>query len=258
LNSTNFLKKKPANNFQSALETFLTQTQNCSDRNQLQQEADKMKNARKEQRENQDQDQEELDNHPNVDLDSLTHGYTSGSTAVSALIDLNQNEIFVANVGDSRCIVSRDQTAVELSNDHKPQNPDEYQRIMKAGGFVQNGRVNGDLNLSRAIGDKQYKTNAQLPPEEQMITAFPEVKTLKLSPLDEFLVLACDGVWDVKTNQQVVDFVGERIKTGVPLTTICEQLLDGCLAPDPSGVGTDNMTVVIIDLKDRNDNGTSN
>lgn len=74
---------------------------------------------------------------------------------------------------------------------------------MQAGGFISDGRVNGSLNLSRALGDMEYKQTKGLPPAEQMITAMPEVRTLDLQEGDEFLVLACDGIWDVLTNQEV-------------------------------------------------------
>jgi len=179
-----------------------------------------------------------------IDLENVRYGIGSGATAVTALI--HNQELFVANCGDSRCVLSRAGKAVEMSYDHKPTNRPEYERITKAGGFVTNGRVNGDLNLSRAIGDLQYKQNADLPPEEQQVTSFPDVKREVLTPEDQFLIIACDGVWDVKTNQQAVDFVTERLQQGIPLATICEQLLDNCLAPDASGAGTDNMTAVIV------------
>jgi serine/threonine protein phosphatase PrpC len=63
----------------------------------------------------------------------------------------------VANAGDSRCILCRHNAAVPLTEDHKPNNPGEERRIQAAGGFVTEGRVNGCLNLSRAIGDMNYK-----------------------------------------------------------------------------------------------------
>lgn len=62
-------------------------------------------------------------------------------------------------------------------------------------------RVNGNLNLSRAIGDLKYKGNAELHPKDQIITAQPDVKKITLCPQDQFFVLACDGVWDVMSNQ---------------------------------------------------------
>lgn len=62
-------------------------------------------------------------------------------------------------------------------------------------------RVNGNLNLSRAIGDLKYKTNKSLPPADQIISAEPDVTITTLTEDDWFIVLACDGVWDVYSNQ---------------------------------------------------------
>lgn len=70
---------------------------------------------------------------------------------------------------------------------------DEKNRITAAGGFVDFGRVNGNLALSRAIGDFEFKKSAELPPEQQIVTAFPDVEEHELTEEDEFLVLACDG-----------------------------------------------------------------
>lgn len=69
----------------------------------------------------------------------------------------------------------------------------EKARIQAAGGFVDFGRVNGNLALSRAIGDFEFKKSAELPPESQIVTAFPDVEIHNLSPDDEFLIVACDG-----------------------------------------------------------------
>lgn len=83
-------------------------------------------------------------------------GSSSGCTAVVAL--LSGTELFVANAGDSRCVLCRKGQAVEMSIDHKPEDTEELERIRKAGGKVtMDGRVNGGLNLSRAIGDHAYK-----------------------------------------------------------------------------------------------------
>lgn len=65
------------------------------------------------------------------------------------------------------------------------------------------GRVNGSLNLSRAIGDMEYKQTAHLSAAEQAVTANPDVHELRLGPSYEFMILACDGIWDVLSNQQV-------------------------------------------------------
>lgn len=70
----------------------------------------------------------------------------------------------------------------------------EKNRITAAGGFVDFGRVNGNLALSRAIGDFEFKKSAELPPEAQIVTAFPDVEIHDFTDDDEFLVLACDGM----------------------------------------------------------------
>uniref|UniRef100_A0A673HC37 protein-serine/threonine phosphatase n=1 Tax=Sinocyclocheilus rhinocerous TaxID=307959 RepID=A0A673HC37_9TELE len=153
-------------------------------------------------------------------------GSDSGTTAVVALI--RGKQLIVANAGDSRCVVSEKGKAVDMSYDHKPEDELELTRIKNAGGKVtMDGRVNGGLNLSRAIGDHFYKRNKALPPEEQMISALPDVKVLTLNEDHEFMVIACDGICVL----QVVNV-----------------LLDHCLAPDTSGDGTgcDNMTCIII------------
>ena len=84
--------------------------------------------------------------------------------------------------------------AKPLSFDHKPQNEGEKARICAAGGFVDFGRVNGNLALSRAIGDFEFKKSADLPPEQQIVTAFPDVTVHEVTEDDEFLVIACDGM----------------------------------------------------------------
>ncbi|CAG2160671.1 unnamed protein product [Oppiella nova] len=174
-------------------------------------------------------------------------GYDSGCTAVVAL--LRGSQLFVANAGDSRCVVSRNGRAIEMSIDHKPEDELERNRVEKAGGKVtQDGRVNGGLNLSRAIGDHSYKNNKNVSDREQMITALPDVKTLDLEQSDDFMVIACDGIWNSMTSQQVVDFVGHRINKTDKLSSVCDELFRTCLAPNTHGDGTgcDNMTAVIV------------
>lgn len=73
-----------------------------------------------------------------------------------------------ANAGDSRAVISVAGVAEPLSYDHKPANESELRRILAAGGYVEFGRVNGNLALSRALGDFLYKQNKELPEEEQV------------------------------------------------------------------------------------------
>ncbi|KAI3384639.1 hypothetical protein SNEBB_009386 [Seison nebaliae] len=172
----------------------------------------------------------------------------SGTTAITVL--LKNNIIYCANVGDSRAIASYNGEVHSLSMDHKPTIPNEAKRINTAGGFVEFGRVNGNLALSRALGDFSFKTNSMLNPEEQMVTAYPDINTRHLTEDYEFIVIACDGIWDVMTNEEVLNFVRLRIAQGHEPGTICEQLMNKCLAPrfHVDAVGCDNMTVVIVCL----------
>ncbi|GAB1865820.1 Protein phosphatase 1G [Camponotus japonicus] len=196
-----------------------------------------------------EEDIDDSDEDPDIMINIEKPGSDSGCTAVVAI--LKGNELYVANAGDSRCVLCRDGQAVELSLDHKPEDAPEMERIVKAGGEVTgDGRVNGGLNLSRALGDHSYKQNMVLPAEEQMISALPDVRHITIEPeKDEFMVLACDGIWNFMTSQNVVQFVRTRLSQNYEnISKICEELFDHCLAPDTLGDGTgcDNMTAVIV------------
>ncbi|PTD03168.1 Protein phosphatase 2C 3 [Fusarium culmorum] len=170
----------------------------------------------------------------------------SGCTACVSLIA--GNKLYVANAGDSRGVLGIKGRAKPLSQDHKPQLENEKNRITAAGGFVDFGRVNGNLALSRAIGDFEFKKSAELSPENQIVTAYPDVEQHDLTDEDEFLVLACDGIWDCQSSQAVVEFVRRGIAAKQELEKICENMMDNCLASnsETGGVGCDNMTMCII------------
>ncbi|KEG10403.1 protein phosphatase 2C [Trypanosoma grayi] len=191
---------------------------------------------------------------------SIRDGFIAGDAAMlkSSPHDLSgctgncvmivQNHIYCGNVGDSRAVLCRGGTAVALSEDHKPALPKEAERIAKAGGFVQNCRVNGVLSLSRALGDFAFK-NSDLRPEEQAVTANPDIVRIELTPSDEFFIIACDGVWDMVSNEKAVEIVRNEVADHSDLSLACERLMDACLAKVSSGAGTDNMTVIILQFK---------
>ncbi|KAJ6004140.1 hypothetical protein N7499_000208 [Penicillium canescens] len=172
----------------------------------------------------------------------------SGCTASTSII--SKDKIWVANAGDSRSVLGVKGRAKPLSFDHKPQNEGEKARISAAGGFVDFGRVNGNLALSRAIGDFEFKKSPELSPEQQIVTAYPDVTVHELTNDDEFLVIACDGIWDCQSSQAVVEFVRRGIAAKQPLARICENMMDNCLASnsETGGVGCDNMTMTVIGL----------
>ncbi|KEG02316.1 protein phosphatase PPM2, putative [Plasmodium vinckei vinckei] len=136
--------------------------------------------------------------------------YSCGSTAIVAVII--KGYLIVANAGDSRAIICFNGNSLGMSTDHKPHLEAEEARIKKAGGYIANGRVDGNLNLTRAIGDLHYKRDPFLSQKDQKISAFPEVTCVTLTPDDEFLFLACDGIWDCKDGQDVVGFVKTRLE----------------------------------------------
>ena len=133
----------------------------------------------------------EKDNGPKYEEESR-----AGCTSNVVLI--TPQKIYCANAGDSRAVACIDGKTQPLSKDHKPEDTDELDRITKAGGTVSFGRVNGGLNLSRALGDLEYK-RGNLKPEQQMITADPDCKDIKNENL-EFIIMGCDGIWEIKSN----------------------------------------------------------
>lgn len=92
----------------------------------------------------------------------------AGTTAITALI--RENKLYCANAGDSRAIACKNGSLIALSHDHKPNNPEEMDRIYNAGGWVEFNRVNGNLALSRALGDFLFKRNQTMPAEQQIVT----------------------------------------------------------------------------------------
>ncbi|XP_025191459.1 probable protein phosphatase CG10417 isoform X2 [Melanaphis sacchari] len=205
----------------------------------------RLKNGKTEETDNGDIDEKKL-------VETELAGKDSGCTAVVAL--LVKNKLYVANAGDSRCVVSIDGKAHAMSKDHKPKDKSELKRILAAGGRVSNdGRINHGLNMSRALGDHMYKTNSLFPNTKQMITALPDVQTIDLKPDNgDFIVLACDGIWNSLCSQKAVDFILNRIHCpDIKLSSICEELFEVCLAPDTpnAGVGCDNMTCIIVKFK---------
>ena len=127
-----------------------------------------------------------------------------GSTAcvVIQFKDEDKDKLWVLNVGDSRAIkCNKLNIAEQLSQDHKPNTPEEKQRIEQLGGQIEfdgsDWRIK-DLSVSRAFGDLECTP---------YVSHLPQIYKYKLSSTDQFLILACDGLWDVISNQDAVDFI---------------------------------------------------
>ncbi|XXG89974.1 hypothetical protein AAC387_Pa12g1848 [Persea americana] len=172
---------------------------------------------------------------------------TVGSTAVVAVVGIEN--VVVANCGDSRAVLSRGGVAVPLSYDHKPDRPDEMERVEAAGGNVINWdgcRVLGVLATSRSIGDHYLKP---------YVISKPEVVVMERTHLDEFLILASDGLWDVVSNEMACNVV-RRCLAGRSLKRLSKGSAAeaaAMLAELAMGRGSkDNISVVVIDLSGHN------
>jgi len=168
----------------------------------------------------------------------------SGSTCVVVLI--TPNHILCANAGDSRACFRRGGNVLPLSFDHKPINAAEFSRIRNAGGIVSMKRVDGDLAVSRGLGDFQFKNRTDLPPERQKVSCIPDITIYpRRLDKDEFIVIACDGIWDVLSNKECLDMVQQIFNEGEQnIGKVCEEMLDLCLKKE----SRDNMSMIIVTL----------
>lgn len=170
------------------------------------------------------------------DLDDkldVSKSHSTGSTCLVILCDGKQH-MWVANSGDSRAVMSKNtKGCVILSKDHKPDAPDEKKRIEDNGGFIMHygvWRVNGELAVSRSIGDKRYRP---------LVIATPDVKRVKMDPRENSMViLATDGLWDVVKNTQAVRVAGQAHQNK---TSICKALLQKAMDNDME----DNITILV-------------
>lgn len=249
--------------------------------------------------------------------DSQSYVNCGSTSVVTAVID---NKIFVANTGDSRCILSTNEgNAKTLSFDQKPSVIGERVRIENSNGYVINNRVNEILALSRAVGDFKFKTpyltstlnryildnitekykkgqqeqqklqpnrrssgdssnsssnnnklhlnnnNSNLsllqisdheyihiPPELFQVTVEPEILIFDMNelPTPEFIVIACDGIWDCFRNDQLIKLIRDKLVLGWKLNKVVEYILNDSLtmANNYTGIGLDNMTLIIVAL----------
>lgn len=170
-----------------------------------------------------------------------------GCTANVVFIDKDAKKIYVANSGDSRCVMGRAGKAVEMSIDHKPDCKTEIDRIEKSGSTITDGRVDGNLNLTRSLGDLKYKHREHLTPEEQAITANPDTYEFELTSDIDFILMGCDGIWEKQSNEEAVKWVYEQIdkqksegkksNLDIDCKQITEELLLNNIAADVSSSG---------------------
>ncbi|KAK4770867.1 hypothetical protein SAY87_031399 [Trapa incisa] len=162
-----------------------------------------------------------------------------GTTALTALI-LGRH-LLVANAGDCRAVLCRRGTAIEMSQDHRPSYAPEQKRVLESGGFVLDGYLNGCLSITRALGDWDMK----LPLGScSPLIAEPDFRWATLCEEDEFLIIACDGLWDVMSSQYAVSLVRQGLRRHNDPQQCARELVMDALRLKTS----DNVTVLVVCL----------
>lgn len=184
----------------------------------------------------------------------------SGSTAVCVAVWPTADGHYstkLINCGDSRGLLVRrtwgnGPEIAKASSDHKPDKPIEKNRIEAAGGLVLStragvARVDGNLAVSRAMGDFEYKNQTTRPAAAQKVTCVPDVYAQDLQAGD-YVLLACDGIFDVLSNERLVQIVKETqlalADTDGDIGLVCAKVLTTCLSKE----SYDNMTMMMVEL----------
>jgi len=157
----------------------------------------------------------------------------SGTTSITALVRKQGDKrmLYMANAGDARAVICRNGKAERLSYDHKGSDEGETKRIIDAGGFVVLNRVNGILAVTRSLGDHAMK---------DYVIGEPYLVTIELDPTDTHLILACDGLWDVTSDQDAIDLI-------LPESD-AQKMSDKLLLHALKNGSTDNISVMTVIL----------
>lgn len=195
-----------------------------------------------------------------IDQEFLDKEVASGSTATMCIVKKpkekgGKHKLRVINAGDSRVLLGkRDGTIIDgggtdqgLTTDHKPDHPEEHERIYRCGGYVESkegncARVNGDLAVSRGFGDREYKKTGGPGPEDHPVTIDPELKEFECDETD-FLMLVCDGVSEGSfTNAQAVELAAKHIKESSDPAIAAKAICHTAVATDSK----DNISCMIV------------
>lgn len=191
-----------------------------------------------------------IDAFTSFDKDFRENGDNSGTTAVVALIDSerypNADVLYIGWVGDSRAVVVDNAGNVLYeTKDHKIDEPSEAARLKEVGaviGFYGIPRIAG-LAIPRALGDRLVKEIASEQAHgNDVITAVPDVERIDLTPKHQFMILACDGVWDVMESQDAATIVHEALRNGLTLEAAAQRVRDEAY----NRGSTDNISVMVI------------
>ncbi|KAM1745404.1 hypothetical protein FF1_012159 [Malus domestica] len=178
-----------------------------------------------------------LADHALADEDSVRS--SCGTTALTALI-LGRH-LLVANAGDCRAVLCKKGVAVDLSQDHKPSYLPERMRVEQLGGYFDDVYLNDSISVTRALGNWGLK----LPfGSSSPLIAEPDVQQVMLTEDDEFLIIGCDGIWDVMSSQYAVSLVRRGLRRHDDPQLCAEELVKEALRLNTS----DNLTVIVVRL----------
>jgi len=173
----------------------------------------------------------------------------SGSAAIVILIA--DGIIHCANIGTSQAFVyTTDHELIYLNETHKAVDVKEQDRIFKAGGFIQNGRINGKLSLSRTIGDFEYKNNSLLCLEEQMVIPIPSIRSLKIQSNYKLILIGSDGLFELNSPAKLCCYANKKSREiDVDLNFVLHDMIIKGIALDTTkALGCDNITGILITL----------
>lgn len=145
----------------------------------------------------------------------------------------------VANAGDCRAVLCRKGEAIDMSQDHRPNYASERRRVEELGGFIDDGYLNGVLSVTRALGDWDMKLPRG---SSSPLIAEPEFRQIILTEDDEFLIIGCDGIWDVMSSQQAVSLVRRGLRRHDDPEQCAKDLVMEALRLSTF----DNLTVIIV------------
>ncbi|CAN1322661.1 Probable protein phosphatase 2C 27 [Linum perenne] len=169
--------------------------------------------------------------------DDSTLDISSGTTALTAL--MLGRTLIIANAGDCRAVLGRRGRAIEMSKDHKPNCTSERLRIEKLGGVIYDGYLNGQLSVSRALGDWHMKGSKG---SACPLSAEPELQETDLTEEDEFLIMGCDGLWDVMSSQCAVSIVRKELMLHNDPERCSKELVREALKRNTC----DNLTAIVV------------
>jgi serine/threonine protein phosphatase PrpC len=156
----------------------------------------------------------------------------NGTTSITCYIrkEGDTRKLYTANCGDARVVINQGGKAQRLTYDHKASDQQEVKRITDKGGFVTYNRVNGILSVTRAFGDHAMK---------EWVISTPYQTEVTLTDEHTHLILACDGVWDVLSDQDSVDLIKDD-------QTSAQEMSEKLLKTSLQKGSTDNISVMVI------------